>query len=76
MQRDGLEIKLSKAQSAERTPKIIHRGNRWWDAIVPIAVFGFAWGMGHGPFVAIGGAVAAALIVALLRPRGPTRWTE
>ena len=59
-----------------REPNIIHRGSRWADLVVPIAAGGFAWGMGWGPWVAIGAIAAAGIIVAITRPRGPRNWTE
>ena len=59
-----------------REPKIIHRRTWWADTIVPIVAFGFAWALGWGPWVALGAAVAAGVVTAIVRPRGPSRWTE
>lgn len=56
--------------------RIVHRGAWWPETVAPVAAGGFAWFMGWGVFVAIGAAVAAGLIAAAVKPRGPGRWTE
>jgi hypothetical protein len=53
--------------------RIVHRGTWWPERVVPLVAFGFAMLMGWGPSVAIGAALAAALIAAFVRPRGPGR---
>jgi hypothetical protein len=74
--RSDAELDKYEAGHMTRHTKIIRRWNWWADTIVPVAAFGFAWGMGWGPWVAIGAAVAAGVITAVVRPRGPNRWTE
>ena len=56
--------------------RVVHRGTWWPEWVVPVVIFGFAWLMGWGPYVAFGAAVAAALIATFLKPRGPGRWAE
>lgn len=55
---------------------IIYRWNWWTNTVMPVVAFVFAWWMGWGPWVALGAAVASGVIAAVLRPRGPNRWTE
>jgi hypothetical protein len=55
---------------------VIHRRDFGLHSLVPAAAFALAWWMGRGVFVAIGTAVAAAIVTAILRPRRPGRWTE
>jgi hypothetical protein len=66
----------SNEQRPGRMRGIIHRWHWWPTVLVPIAVGGFAWGLGRGPWVTLGAAAAAVVIAAVLRPRGPNRWTE
>ena len=56
--------------------RIVHRGTWWPEWVAPVVIFGFTMLTGWGPYVAIGAAIAATLIAAFLKPRGPGRWTE
>lgn len=55
---------------------VIHRLEFGLLSIVPAAAFALAWWRGWGVFIAFGAAVAAAIIIAILKPRRPGRWTE
>lgn len=56
---------------------IVYRGPPWWPPVVAMLVTScLAWLMGWGLSVACLVGVAANVIVALLTPRGPGRWTE
>lgn len=55
---------------------VVYRPSSLLQAIAPTAALAFAWWMGWGAFAAIFAAVAVGLIAAVIRPRGPGRWTE
>lgn len=56
--------------------RIVCRGPWWPETVVPAVVFGLGWLMGWNPFVTIGAAIAAEVIVQVVKPRRPGRWTE
>ena len=59
-----------------RIGNLVSRVNWWFDVVVPVAVAGFAWAMGWGPWVILGALVASRIVTEVLRPRRPGRWTE
>jgi hypothetical protein len=56
--------------------RIIHRGTWWPQYVLPAAVFGAGWLLRWNPFITIGAVVAVVVIVQIVKPRGPGRWTE
>lgn len=66
----------NKSMGVNQCRPVIRRWHWWPTALVPIAVGGFAWSLDRGPWVTLGAVAAALVIAAVLRPRGPSRWTE
>jgi hypothetical protein len=56
--------------------RIIYRGASWPESVVPAAVLFACWLMKWNPYVTIGVSLAAVVVVQIVKPRGPGRWTE